>query len=592
LKDLHDLVLNVAIGGCIGDCAPDRILVNEQVDRILREATACAQKYNNGEYHFSGAEVKVNLFSSPFIADAFWTDFADRVKLPLNVIIPYDSDNSSFQALLSKAYSVTNINVDKNYSAGSGSVMADWIADQADLSIFLWNGREDFNNREIWTLIQSCKRSNIPSVWIDIHSPGDVYWILDSYFDRYTNEKLQAYIAKLFCRNGSAFDPPRASRIPFWPLWDLLYDRFMKKYKAKIKPVTYVDDKVMDKDCAVYADDSKRELVRRKMVGWFDHFDGNAIAYSQKYRTSIYLRSIMPFVATVFISVGFYTEGILGFLYKIPYVRINPWAILAGIGFLVHGLINYYIYNLSENTNVAGWHKKFIDNRFVAEVLRLTTHFAPFGIPVNYSSSLNRFGNKISKNPHVSSELRRITRDTERSSTTFDPSSAGDLLENLTRMIDDQILYQDQANKRYVAIVSKLKQYTAILFVIGLTIVISRGALQFVLVYFNTKDAPQTTKEIISFVKSFANMLALVVPAWASYFSLKLSLSNFEGLANNSRDMKNSLALMKKIVEDEKKKTGISFERIYTFSKDLSRLMLGEVVEWYSQISTQKFTKL
>jgi hypothetical protein len=159
-------------------------------------------------------------------------------------------------------------------------------------------------------------------------------------------------------------------------------------------------------------------------------------------------------------------------------------------------------------------------------------------------------------------------------------------------MIDDQILYQDQANKRYVAIVSKLKQYTAILFVIGLTIVISRGALQFVLVYFNTKDAPQTTKEIISFVKSFANMLALVVPAWASYFSLKLSLSNFEGLANNSRDMKNSLALMKKIVEDEKKKTGISFERIYTFSKDLSRLMLGEVVEWYSQISTQKFTKL
>jgi hypothetical protein len=87
-------------------------------------------------------------------------------------------------------------------------------------------------------------------------------------------------------------------------------------------------------------------------------------------------------------------------------------------------------------------------------------------------------------------------------------------------------------------------------------------------------------------------MLALVVPAWASYFSLKLSLSNFEGLANNSRDMKNSLALMKKIVEDEKKKTGISFERIYTFSKDLSRLMLGEVVEWYSQISTQKFTKL
>jgi hypothetical protein len=97
---------------------------------------------------------------------------------------------------------------------------------------------------------------------------------------------------------------------------------------------------------------------------------------------------------------------------------------------------------------------------------------------------------------------------------------------------------------------------------------------------------------MVSFIKSFANMLALIIPAWASYFSLKLSLSNFEGLANNSRAMTGGLTLMRKMIEDEKKKTDTSFERIYAFSKDLSKLVLGEAVEWYSLLSSQKLTKI
>jgi hypothetical protein len=588
LNDLHNLVINVAIGGCIGENVGYHIL-EEQVDKVFHEAVACAQEYNNADYRFSGADVKVNLLSNPYISDTFWINFADKVNMPLNAIIPYDADDNSFHMLLNKAHSVTNINANRNYSAGSGSVMVDWIADQVDLSVFLWDGREDFNNQEIWNLIQACKRSNIPSIWIDINSPENIYWILDSYFERFTSEKLQAYIKKLFCKSSSAFDPPGKSKIPFWRLWNFLYDRFMKKYKAKILPVTYIDDKVMDNDHIAYASGETREPARQKIISWFTHFDNNAIAYSQKYRTSIYLRSIMPFIATIFISIGFYTEAVLGFI-KFPAVRINPWSILAGVGFLIHGLINYYMYNLSENKNVAGWHLRFIDNRFIAEVLRLTAHFAPFGIPVNYKSSLNRFGNKISKNPHVSNELRRIIRSIGMANATFDRFSANDLLENLIHMIDDQSVYHDQANKRYIAIVSKLKKYVAVFFAIGLTIVVLRGGLQFVLVYFPADN--QKVKDHISLIKSFANMLALVFPAWASYFSLKISLSNFEGLANNSNDMKDSLTLMKKIIMDEKKKPDISFERIYTFSKDLSGLMLGEVVEWYSQISTQKFTKL
>ncbi len=590
MNNFPELAVNIAIGGCNSGSAPEDILYR-QVERILQDTIACTQIFNNADYRFSGADIRVNLFSSPFMADAFWIDFTDRVNMPLNVIIPYDARPNEFQTLLQKASSVTNIRANSYRSAGSGSVMADWIADQVDLSLFLWDGREEFNNREIWTLIQSCKRSNTPSIWIDVNSPENVYWVLDSYFDGYTKEKLQEYIAELFCKSNSSFDLPKETKIPFWRLWDFFYDRFMKKYKAKIQPIPYINDKVMDKDPIANTHDEKRELIRQKIVGWFHYFDNNAIAYSQKYRTSIYLRSIMPFIATIFISIGFYAEGVLGFIYKIPYTHISPWAILAGIGFLIHGLINYYMYNLSENTNVAGWHIRFIDNRFIAEVLRLTAHFAPFGIPVNYISSLNRFGNKVSKNPHVSSELRRIIRSITTSDVIFDRVAADDLLENLTHMIDDQVAYHDQAQKRYTAIITGLKKFTAVIFTIGFAIVVLRGGLQFAMVYVKT-DITRNGINLISFIKSFANMLALVFPSWASYFSLKLSLSNFEGLANNSQAMINGLTLMKKMIEDEKKKPDVSFERIYTFSKDLSRLMLGEVVEWYSQLSSQKLTKI
>lgn len=590
MGNISDLVLNIAIGGCNCENIPEEFL-NSQVGRVLHDTIDCAQKFNNPDYCFSGADIKINLFSSPFIADNFWIDFAGRENMPLNVIIPHDAASNEYITLLYKASSVTNIGADGYRSAGSGSVMADWIADQVDLSVILWDGREEFNSREIWTLIQSCKRSNIPSIWIDINSPENVYWILDSYYDDYKKEKLEEYISKLFCKSNNAFNPPKEAKIPFWWLWDYFYDRFMKKYRAKIQPIPYIADKVMDKGPIANTVDEKRELKRQKIVSWFNHFDNNAIAYSQKYRTSIYLRSIMPFIATVFISVGFYAEGVLGFIYKLPYNRINPLSIIAGIGFLIHGLINYYMYNLSENSNVASWHIRFIDNRLIAEVLRLTAHFAPFGIPVNYFSSLNRFGNKVSQRPHVSGELRRILRSIEPTDVMFDQHSADDLLENLTYMIDDQIAYHDQAQKRYNAIVSGLKKFTAVIFSIGFIIVVLRGGLQFALVYVKS-DITRNGINLISLIKSFSNMLALMIPSWASYFSLKLSLSNFEGLANNSRAMVNGLTMMKKMIEDDKGKTHISFERIYAFSEDLSRLMLGEVVEWYSQLSSQKLTKI
>lgn len=590
MDNFPGIVLNIAVGGFISGTARTEIY-KEQVGMVLSKTIACVQDYNNSGYGFSGSDVKVNLFSSPFLTDAFWTGFAKSRGMPFHIINSGHAHHDRNDLISNKPHTVMNINSAGNHSPGSGSVMPDWIADQTDLALLLWDGREDFNNREIWALIQACKRNNIPCIWIDVNTPENIYRVSDSYFDKYTDDHLKGYIATLFSRNTGAFDPPGKSRIPFWGLWDYLYNHFMKKHKARIQPMPYIVDKVLETGREMPSNTPPSDLNRQKIVGWFHYFDANAIEYSQKYRTSIYLRSIIPFFAAVFIALGFFAETILGFIFTVPGIRLSPWAILASIGFLVNGLIFFYIYRLAENPVIAGWHPRFIDNRFAAEALRLAAHFIPFGIPINIASSLNRFGSKISKNKHVSNELRRIIRSVEVTSTEFDKKLSDRLMKNLADMVNDQIIYHDYSIARYAAIISRLKKLTAVLFAIGLTVVILRGCLQFVLVYVDIGPGRNGIR-LDSFIKSMINMFAQIFPAWASYFSLKLSLSNFEGLMNNSKEMKGYLTVMKDIIEGEMKREDTSFERVYLFSRDLTRLMLGEVADWYSQISTQKFTKL
>jgi hypothetical protein len=590
LNNYTDISLNISVGGCPSGDSQNGI-IRERAEWILNEAVACIGQFNCADYGFTGSTAKAGFFACTRTNGDFWTDLADSRGIPLNIVIPFADENSEHNSSTDKVNSVTNINVGKKRSTGSGSAIPDWIADQADFALLLWDGNEDFNEGETWALIQACKRNDIPCVWIDVNSPEDIYWTAESYFEKFTVVKLQGYISSLFCKNSGVFDPPGKSGVLFLKLWNRLYGRFMKKYKARNEPSPFIDDKLLDDSCEAGGAEYAGGANLKNIIGRFHYFDANAVGYARKYRASIYLRSIVPFIASVFITFGFFAETILGFIYSVPGLPLSPWSILASIGFLVNGLIYFYVYRLAESPVLASWRPRFIDNRFIAEYLRLTAHFAPFGIPVNYKASLNRFGSRISSSPHVACELRRLIRSLEPASVTFDKNTSDRLLANLRNMINDQIKYHNYSAQRYTRITEKLKKLSSVLFVAGLCIVVFRGFLQFVLVYVDIGYA-RNGIQLEAFIKSLINMLASVFPAWASYFSLKLSLGNFEGLLNNSREMEKYMTVMKNILDNEIARKDVSFERIYLFSRDLARLMLGEVTDWHTQISSQKFTKL
>jgi hypothetical protein len=93
-------------------------------------------------------------------------------------------------------------------------------------------------------------------------------------------------------------------------------------------------------------------------------------------------------------------------------------------------------------------------------------------------------------------------------------------------------------------------------------------------------------------VKSFANMLALLFPAWAGYFSSKLMLCNFEGLYNHDITVLDGLKEIKQLIFDKRNKGNINYQDIYELSGHLNKLILNEVSDWYLQINTKTITKL
>ena len=86
-------------------------------------------------------------------------------------------------------------------------------------------------------------------------------------------------------------------------------------------------------------------------------------------------------------------------------------------------------------------------------------------------------------------------------------------------------------------------------------------------------------------------MLALLVPIWAGYFALKLSLCSFKTLYNSNVAVVDGLSSIRQII-DLSGDGEVTFRDIRQICDQTAAVMLGEISEWYKQIDTQKVTKL
>lgn len=461
-----------------------------------------------------------------------------------------------------------------------------WIAVQSDILIAFKDSDKNSNNNMIWKLLREKHKNNTLCICIDADNPNQITFIERYSNSPFSSERLKTYIDCLYL---TPIQTEALSKEPFFlsGLWEKTYNQFMNKYKAHATQIPYIEDVVLHENYMEDKEDAKRKANHKYLVEQFNYHDGKALEISKRYRESIYFRSILPFLSTVFLAIGFYVETFLGILVLPDVIKLTPnlWMILAGFGFLIQALVNIYTYFMAKNQGVANSRLKFLYNRFIAEFIRIAIHFQPFGIPVSCS---------FVKDDIIISKSRRILRSLVPTDNTFSKVESDKIIAHSLRMINDQIAYHTNTKNRLALIVKKLQFFFRIMFWIGFSFVIFRGILQFAMPYISTYLQGEISNGIkwISYIRSLANMLALLLPALALYFSTKLTLNNFDGLYKHSDTAIKNLVDLKNKAESLKNNDDISYEVLVAFSEDILSIQVGEVNAWYTQTFTKTITRL
>lgn len=147
--------------------------------------------------------------------------------------------------------------------------------------------------------------------------------------------------------------------------WEQRRIKYLKKHKADNAIYPSEEDHLLKQDYSMENGMSAGEAVRQVLLDKFMQFDAAAIELNSRFQTMLYQRSVLPFIATIFLAIGFYVETLLGKTVSgtIPQIAAGITlltGLLAGIGFLIHGCLNLYAYRMSRSASIYRWQRDCI----------------------------------------------------------------------------------------------------------------------------------------------------------------------------------------------------------------------------------------
>lgn len=458
-------------------------------------------------------------------------------------------------------------------------IVGEVMCNRADLVLVVWNEDVTEFSGASWELIQLAHEKKTPCLWISSRT-GMIYWSKDSYYERYNPAVLDRLCDD---HQGVVLQPipDTEKHVPLLSLGIVLRRRFLNKYRALQSEAQPVEDCLLHQNFSLEGEGVGAEGVRRKIKDQFHQFDQAAIALTAQYQAIIYWRAILPFVASIFLAIGFYAESLL----SVTKISSAVLAVLAGTGFLIHGLLNLYVFFLSRNSAVKDKHQAFLQNRYIAEILRVLVHFVPYGIYIDLRQMCG--GNEETR-----AAIQNMTLGDEPDIRRVDGNSVMLVLTHVKEMIQDQIAYHNAAAGRYRRILNHLDKWHHVIFSIGFVMVILRALLQFYVSFFPLGSFNGVN--LNSYIRSFANMVALLLPAWASYFSSKTTLCNFRYNYDNHTRMAERLAkTLAQMEELETKKDSIPLDILNALSEEISQIMIVEdTLAWERKYQSSAVTVL
>lgn len=458
-------------------------------------------------------------------------------------------------------------------------VTGELLCNKSDLVVAVWNEDANHMNGATWELIQLARKNKTPCIWISCVNYC-MYWSEESYYERFSPEKLKK-ICDFYNQDEIVPESDQKRIMPLIGIGKRLYERFMKKHSKEQETTTKKEDVIMSDSLNEAHELEQNEKIRKKLVERFISYDEPAIRYGERYNSIIYWRAILPIITTAFIAVGFYAETILG-VFSIP---AKILTIMAAIGFFIHGMLNLYVYMLSKSEHIKTYHKEFVNNRYIAEILRVLVHFEPYGISLNLK--------KLCGNDNRVYRTVKNAVDNEESFI-IDKEKAKNLLCHVDEMLENQIDYHKSSAKKYEKVVSKIETYEKVFLVISFVAVVLRSFFSFAVAFFPITSGEIGGVPLSSFVGSFANMTALLLPAIASYFTTKLGQCNFKFNYENHKNMETALLALSKRVKNLKHvDERITMELLTTLGEDVATVMLlDDTFSWHRQYMSSTIKRL
>lgn len=549
----YDMQINVVTVGDWEDEQEEAI--SRKIDALLVELKARANDSNTEENGYTGRKPRLRFIAESRLSGDGWEKIARNNGVEFSRV------------------SINNVLWSE-----------EWIVDKADIIFAVWNETSISWDGAVREVMFTARQRQIPCVWVSKKNENSVYWSKTSYFEEYSSTTMRDFCRQLLTMQTEEPIPAMDKRIPLFNAGKKLYNHFLLKYKAKVQNVPFEEDMMLS-DNLYFKENHEAETSRLKLLDYFRTYDTRAGLYGDYYRTGIYLRSVLPLAATVFISVGFYIETVLGKPVPMVLGGLNLWSVIAGIGFFFHALVNLYVFFLSGNEKVKQWNTGFRYNRSMAEAIRILIHCVPYGVAVNIHGAFNQ--GSTQQSGKIYSRLRSILCECSVPDISkFSQEDARGMLNGIRQLLSDQMAYQKRTADRYELIVKQLKRMGTVLFYIGFVLVVLRGFMQLFIVF------AKLDSNVTGYARSFANMLALMAPAWASYFTGKLTLGGYEKLRDESSLMTGKLQQAEVMVDDILARNEISIDMVKAAADEISILMLSEVADWEKKTETRQITKL
>ena len=407
--------------------------------------------------------------------------------------------------------------------------LGDMICNRADILLAVWNENVRELDGATWELLRIALSKRLPCVWISART-GKVYWQEKTVYDTCDPKRVEQIIS---ATDDVDVEPATCERpSPLLRAGGRLYRWFLGKYRAGRRSAKAEEDALLRDDYRLGPEFSDEDACRLRLLERYRAFDRAAIECNDLYQAALYWRAVLPMITSVFVAIGFYATDVLAAL---PFGSMTAWEIVAGVGFLIHGFLNLYVFLLSRSAKIQACQNGMIENRQMAELLRIVIHFIPFGI----YPDLRRL---CGEDRRLYARIRMVIGEAE--SGLSHQQQIGrrhtvDAFRHAEQMLVDQIEYHTQSCERYARLVAHLERWSNAVFYAGFGFILFRAGLKFVMSF--GVSFPEVTLNngvtLRKFVSSAANMLALMVPAWYSFFTAKLSLCNFRFNRDNHRSM-------------------------------------------------------